>query len=188
MANRAYLIGGHDAAPIGPATEDYDPDAQVLCAASYQIPAFWLFCFGESDLCEFVAEGERIPTAVTSTAAARDRLADRALAAGLFAAHARRWAEWVRFIDECPFPYLTLDGYEVWAMGPDEFAAHLPRAVRWFSSRAAGDFESLFGLAGIERYDPDQRAVVCGPNDCPGHYLQGYGWVRDVPWDENAPT
>jgi hypothetical protein len=188
MANRAYLIGGHDAAPIGPAT-DYDPDQQVLCAASYQIPAFWLFCFNESDLCEIIADDERIPTALTSTATARKRLMVRApLAMELFAAHSRRWDEWVRLIDTCEFPYLTLDGYEIWAMEPDEFARHLPQAVRWFSSRSPSDRESLFWLAGIEQYDPSKRAIICGSNDSPGRYLQGYGWERDVPWDENDPT
>jgi hypothetical protein len=185
MANRAFLIGGHDATPIGPTTEGYDPDQQVLCAASYQIPAFWLACFTESDLCEFVAEGERIPTAVTSAVAAHARLSERApLVAEVFGWHADRWAEWVRFIGVCEFPYLTLDGYEVWAMGPDEFAAHLPRAIRWFSSRSPVDRSSLFWLAGIEQYDEARRAIVCGRDECPGRFLQGYGWVREVPWDE----
>jgi len=187
MANRAYLIGGNDPAPIGPTTDGYDPDAQVLCAASYQIPAFWLFCFDESSLCEFVAESERIPTALTSTAAARARMAERGpLAVELFAAHASRWTEWVEFIGACQFPYLTLDGYEVWAMGPDEFAGHLPQAIRWCASRSPADRGSLFWLAGIERYDPSQQAIVCGRDESPGRFLQGYSWVREVPWDDNA--
>lgn len=189
MANRAFLIGGHDATPIGPTTDGYDPDTQVLCAASYQLPAFWLFCFGGSDLCEFVAEEERIPTALTSTAAARARLTERApLAAELFAAHAARWTEWVGLIERCEFPYLTLDGYEVWAMGPDEFAGHLPQAVRWFTSQSSAERESLFWLAGIEKYDAVRRAVVCRSDESPGRFLQGYGWVREVPWDEDAAT
>jgi hypothetical protein len=187
MANRAFLIGGTENTPIGPTTEGYDPDTQVLCAASYQIPAFWLFCFDECNQSEFVAEGEHIPTAFTDTASARDRLAERApLATELFAAHRNRWEEWIRFIGACEFPYLTLDGYELWAMGPDEFAAHLPRALRWFKSGSQQDQESLFWLAGIERYEPMRRAIVCEQGECPGRFLQGYSWVREVPWNENA--
>ncbi|HET6573254.1 MAG TPA: hypothetical protein VFG68_06610 [Fimbriiglobus sp.] len=126
MANRAYLIGGDNSAPIGPTSDSYDPDTQILCAASYRLPAFWLFCFDQPDLYEFEIEGDRIPTALTSTKAARERLTERSvLAAVLFAAHAKQWAEWVRFIRDCPFAYITLDGYEVWAMGPDEFTQHL---------------------------------------------------------------
>ena len=187
MANRAYLIGGGDATPIGPTTDNYDPDAQVLCAASYQIPAFWLFCFSERDLCEFATDDVSVPTAFTSTAAARARLAERAtLATDLFAAHMARWDEWVRFISACEFPYITLDGCEVWEMGPEEFAHDLPRAVRWFSSQSPTDQKSLFRLAGISRYDSSARAVICDRGTCPGRFLQGCGWVREVPWDENS--
>ncbi len=173
--------------PIGPTTEGYDPDTHVLCAASYQIPAFWLFCFDEPSLCEFVVEGDRIPTALTDTAGARARLANRApLATELFAAHTNRWEEWVRFVGACEFPYLTLDGYELWTMGPDEFGTHLQRALRWFVSQSPMDRESLFWLAGIDRYDPTRRVIVREQGECPGRFLQGSSWVREVPWDENA--
>lgn len=185
MANRAFLIGGYDAKPIGPTTKEYDPDKQVLCAASYQIPAFWLACFIESDLCEFVADKHRIPTAVTSTAAARGRLSERVpLVLEVFGGHVDRWVEWFEFIGACEFPYLTLDGYEVWAMGTDEFATHLPQAIRWFSSQSPDDRQSLFWLSGIESYDAGQRVILCGPDECPGRFLQGCSWVREVPWDE----
>lgn len=184
MANRAYLVGGNDSTPLD-VTNDYAPDTQILCGASYLVPVFWLCCFDESDVRPVDVDGARVPMPFTTTALARQRCAQRAARVlDTFAAHADLWPQWLALLNGCEFAHLTADGYEVWAMDPPEFERELPLALRWFESGERDDREALYRLASISNYNPVRRAINHDSDECPGMFLLGYSHVRPVTWDE----
>lgn len=182
MSNRAALIGWNTPEPHGPC----DYATQVLCGASNLVPVFWLCCFDESDIRYVDIEGDRVPLLFTETDVARQRCAQRAARVlDTFAAHADRWPEWLALLNGCEFARMSAYIYEVWMMmDPAEFESSLVRALRWFDTGAPGDREALFELACIERYDATRRAIVHDRRECPGMFLQGYGELRPVPWND----
>jgi hypothetical protein len=182
MSNRAALIGWNTLEPHGPC----DYATHVLCGASNLVPAFWLCCFDESDIRYVDIDGDRVPLLFTETGVARQRCAQRgARVLDTFAAHADLWPQWLALLNGCEFARISEFIYEVWMMmDPAEFDDNLVRALRWFDTGTHDDREGLFWLSSIERNDAARRAIVHDRRECPCMFLQGYGEVRPVPWDD----
>lgn len=209
MANRAYLVGSSnaDTAGLGEKGINYNPDTEILCGASYQIPVFWLSLFEESHIQAHLVQGYRIPAPVCEATAARQLLQQRrskVLAA--FQQCEAHWQAWEQLITEAPFQFFKLDGTEVWEMDAELFQSQLPSAIRWFSSGSAEDFATLLSIAEIPMiqppgflgrlvggtpsgYDIATKTLTmtndgAGRSDSVGHHLHGYSWVREVPWED----
>ena len=207
MANRAYLVGSSNADTAGPGEKgiNYNPDTEILCGASTQIPVFWLSLFEEAHIKPHVVQEYRIPAPVSEASVARQLLQQRrAKVLATFPQCESHWQAWERLITEAPFQFFKLDGTEVWDLDPQLFERQLPPAVRWFSSGSPDDFAQLLSIAEIPLIQPrgflarlvgsaqagydvaaKTLSVAQGPrSDSVGHHLHGYAWVRGVPWKD----
>lgn len=79
MANRAYLVGSSNADSAGPGEKgiNYNPDTEILCGASTQIPLFWLSLFEEAHIKPHLVQEYRIPAPVCEASVARQLLQQR---------------------------------------------------------------------------------------------------------------
>ena len=191
MANRAYLVGSDADGSVGTVGDalNYDPGTQILAASSGLIPVLWLSLFTEGDLRHHEADGEKIPTLLSSTAKAKKRLRSRAsLLKKALPDNAKQLAAWRKLVGNIPFSFVNVDAVEIWDLDPDGFEAMLTAAVRWFSSKEDDDWEEL---QAISETSSDGSADSCQFDDPPPHNLHGHCWVREVPWldteDEEPP-
>ena len=182
MANRAFLVGGDDAPPAGPSTAglSYNPDTEILAAASGLIPILWITLFTEADLVVHDCDGHPITMLATATVDAQSRISARRTAIkGLLPQNVGQVEAFSELIHSVPYDFVKVDTTEVWALSPETFEHQLTRAVSWATSRDSTDLEYLLDVAQLGGYE-----IVLPLGRTPKHNLHGYGWVRDVPWDD----
>jgi len=101
-------------------------NAEMLCAANYTIPLFWLLLFSEAELENFsvtddsVAVGEEsanYPILIADSSVVIARLNERYkhLIPFLDASDADLLQRWLNFITEQNHPVLAIDTYELWS-------------------------------------------------------------------------
>jgi hypothetical protein len=186
MANRAYLIGTDDERPSCSYAEElaYDPDTEVLCASYDLLPVFWLTLFDPRNV-ESVTHGEfAIPAPVTTMIEARRRLeAYTPTILRRFSDFKVEWETFRSLISNSPGSFLKLDCAEVWDLDPEPFSRLLPAALRFWTSAKKEDLSAVLALAEVK----DRglfRAYSFLPDTVPAAQMQGYRWVRPVPWKE----
>jgi hypothetical protein len=182
MSNQSCLFAEDIPTPFNPFIEGEAPGAntRIICCATCQVPAYWLFCFEPSNLTHVESEEGRVPELVSEMGLARSRLAARdGLARELFPDHDATWKEFRAAIEAADRHYLKMDAYEIWMMHEDDgtFGKRLASALRWFDSKRKGDLDSLFWLAEIEGYDRRTKAFKVDDDNDPERYL--IGWFED---------
>jgi hypothetical protein len=185
MANRAYLVGNDHSTTAGPSDGDitYDPDSEILAAASGLIPVLWLSVFKEEDIMHHGYEDCRIPTLLATTDTARQRFQSRASALrAQFPHNVDQLAAFDRLLEGITFRFIKVDAAEIWELDPDSFESRLTDSLRWFSSATDEDFRRLLDLAEAE-YDETTRRCL-GLRSPMQDVFHGYAWVRDVPWSD----
>lgn len=168
MANRAFLIGSNRPGPAGAKAGrlNYDPDTEVLAAASSGIPLLWLALFPA-----FTNRSlSLVSPAADARALARQR---RARILGAFPQCTALWDAWEQLL-AVPCQYFKVDAAEIKDLAPAEYGPDLRAALQWFSTGADADLEKLLRMADA----PGQPAGVQPLQ------LRGYHWVRPVPWTE----
>ncbi len=190
MANRAYLIATDDPGTAGPVVagdvheSNYNEDSEILAGASLIAPAFWLSLFVEENLAHHDVDEDRVPTLVSSTTDAKERLKARLSSLKkAFPDNSKQITHWKKLIDNVPFQNVKIDADEIWDLDPDSFELRLLSAVRWFSSHSDDDLQELQNISDTS-CDAKKGKIRFAWQ--PKHNLHGYGWVRPVPWDDNA--
>jgi hypothetical protein len=182
MSNQACLFAEDTATPYDPFAEEDDPRANTVqvAGASYQVPAFWLFCFDTGDTVSVESEEGTIPALVSDMAKVRSRLAERdEFAKALFPGYNAAWDEFRGAVETVDRKYLKVDAYEIWMIDGEEgeFGRHLKKALNWFRSKKKPDLDALLALAGIEGYDRKVKTFTIPEGDDPERFL--YGWLED---------
>jgi hypothetical protein len=189
MANRAYLVQS-----LSAVLAEYDPDRDILAAASYCVPVFWYALLDESS----ILNGEialddgttaQCPYLLTTVVDARARFTARMNQIFMVIPQTFRPLadEFCRMFDSLEGTHLHIDAVELWMM--DESDVFLVQVRKCLS---AFDGDALSGiLAAIHRkskwrellrqVDIDFYNVAASTEP---HKLTGYGWVRPVTWKE----
>jgi hypothetical protein len=198
MANRTYLFR----ADLCPCSIDGAPKGQVLCAASYSIPVFWLMLFDISSIVETQAmeegrvEPNRYPCMV-ALAQEAIRLAQSrwpAVQIAIGPAYEPLFRMFCEFIRTTPGKFIQCETQELWwLMEPDTegFLSGLQGSLSTFgtavyeATRTPGLprrlskpwIELLNGSRVSVRHGIMPPGVVRNPES-----LCGYACIRDVPW------
>lgn len=186
MANRAYLVCGEDERPACSYSEElgYDPDTEVLCASSTLLPVFWLTLFDPREITLVAREEVSIPAPVTPLSEAKRRLlTSESLVLQRFESFHSEWTAFRSLIADAPGSFLKVDCAQVWDLDPPQFSRLLPSALSFWSSAKKEDWRAVLALAQVT----DKsffRGYSFLPDNTPAAQLQGYGWVRAVPWKE----
>jgi hypothetical protein len=186
MANRAYLVGSSNDTPACTFADElsYEPDTDVLCASSYLVPVFWLTLFASEDLKMYVRDDLSIPAPVTTMVEARGRLLDReAVVLGRFSDFRTEWQEFEALIADASGSFLKLDCAELWDMEPEQITTRLKEALCFWSSGKNEGWNAVLSLAVIKEKS-FLRGYSFQPDTKPAAQMQGYGWVRPVPWKD----
>jgi hypothetical protein len=183
MANRAYLVGSKNDEPAGPSEKgiNYDPDTEILAGASYCVPLLWLALFDQSSIRDLVIEEYKIPAPVTDAASARKLLKARSSRLLALLSDTNLFYEFETLIAGAPFEFFKIDAFEIWDLGPEEFAEELPAVMQWLETGDKKHFAALSELVGLNL--PDELTAN-PPHKLSGdpQHFRGYKWVRPVPW------
>ncbi len=195
MANRAYLLLNWSGDP----SEDFDDDI-VAAGASYFYPILWCSIFSLRDLMTTVRpldpENEDDTITYLSLHAplyvARERAIQRKTQ--LLDWFPRTiepfYQQWLDLLAGIDAPFIQLDTGEIWSMSNDERSERELRTyIRAFEEDQQNDWLALLEQAQI-KVDTDTKQVIFNAEDEEeryemGYRLRGYGWMREVPWDDD---
>jgi hypothetical protein len=181
MSNQACLLADDTPHPPSPEHDD-EPETNRLFVAgcAYQVPVFWLFCFGAEDLTHYEDDEGPVPALIAEMDKVRQRLADRdQRARELFPEHVAIWERWCQAIDAIDRQYLKADVGEIQMLcdDEDELACQLSEALDWFELENDLERDHLLALAGITTYDAKTRTFTFDEaNQRAEKFL--YGWLE----------
>ena len=204
MANRSYLATtDNDTIYPSAAESNYDPDAQTVAQGVYCVPLLWLGLFRPPDMRtqDFNIDGETVtgvaPVVDVNTAVAQLRQSaatfDQMFPGGQFTDYCSLLTEGVVSIGR---KYVTIEMEEIACLtDPDEFYDDCRLAMRALAGAdtIAEGRDKLIAISEINTQAniPPARCMLDKPtvsdDEIETHSrIIGCGWIRPVPWENNA--
>ena len=165
LGTRVILMGSMQH-PLGEAFSD----AEIVCAANYEIPLFWLLAFKPDNLAFFTTEeGDAYPILIAERTQAIAQLKEhfQQLGAQLTAQESTLHQTWISYLEQLKFSFLTVDTYELWRQQEQAESLHqqLSSELEMIASIPVQVDTVLEDWQTSGRWQRDNALTLCG-----------YGW------------
>lgn len=145
-------------------------DAQMVCAANYQVPLFWLLAFSQDDLAFFQSENApAYPVLVCERGQALKRLRERLpqLEQKLTVQELALLTRWIAYLADLSFSFLTIDTYELWKQqqSPDDLQQQLTGELQQIAELDLESERVIEQWQAAGRWQQNNTLSLCG-----------YGW------------